>query len=227
MTTAAFADATIVFDLDGTFIDTAPDLVEAVNVALAAEGHPPVPIEALRHMVGRGARAMIAEALEATGRAVSETRLDELREIFLVHYEAHIADLSRPFPGLLPALDRLEVAGAAFAVCTNKREHMSRRLLEALGLMNRFAALIGYDTLKTRKPDPEPVREAVARSGRPLARAVMVGDSSFDVRAAHGAGIPCVVVRFGYSDMDPDAMGADAVIGHYDELVGTVERLLG
>jgi phosphoglycolate phosphatase len=225
--TPPLAGATIVFDLDGTLIDTAPDLAGGANAALAAEGRPPVTVDSLRHMVGYGGKAMIEHALEATGGPVTEARLDEIHDVFIEHYVANISATSHPYPGLLNALDQLAAAGAKLAICTNKRESLALKLMDELGLLNRFAALIGRDTLPVCKPAPEPVLEAVARSNGDPSRSIMVGDTSIDVNAAHAAGLKAVVVRFGYPDMDYDAMNGDAMIDHYDDLGVAIEKLLG
>ncbi len=225
--TSALAGATIVFDLDGTLIDTAPDLARAANVALGAEGRPAVPIESLRGFVGHGGRRLIAEGLEATGGPVPPTRLDALLEIFLAHYSAHIAEDSRPFPGALACLDRLADAGAHLAICTNKREGLARQLFDALDLTARFGAIVGGDTMGVAKPDAAPLLAAIERAGGTRARAVMVGDTPTDVGAARAADVPVVAVSFGYAKGDPAAMGADALIDHFDGLDAAAARLLG
>ncbi len=221
-----FADATIIFDLDGTLIDTAPDLAQAANVALAAEGRPPISVADLRPLVGKGARALIERGLAHTGGPVTAARLEALVAVFLEHYSAHIADDSQPFPGVLDAIERLRSDGAAIAICTNKQEGLSRQLLDALGLTARFDAIIGRDTTAERKPSGMPVREAAIRAGRAPDRGLMIGDTTVDVGAAKAAGIPVVVVRFGYADAALEAMGADALIAHYDELYDTARALL-
>src|ERR1700688_2507536 len=146
---------TIVFDLDGTLIDTAPDLVDTLNMLFAREGMSPVPYETARNLIGGGARTMIARGIEAKGIAVAPARLEQLFAIFIAHYSEHIADRSRPFPGLIDALDALAADGCRFAVCTNKLERLSIRLLEQLNLAGRFAAICGQDTFGIQKPDPE------------------------------------------------------------------------
>ncbi len=145
---------------------------------------------------------------------------------FLCHYGAHIADQSRPFPGLTPALDRLAAGGARLAVCTNKLEGLSVLLLQRLGLADRFAAICGQDTFKVAKPDPEILRGTIARAGGSIAAAVMVGDSFPDVAVARGAGVPVIAVDFGYSDVPPAQLKADRVIGRFDELPDAVAAVL-
>ena len=166
---------TIVFDLDGTLVDTAPDLIDTLNVVLSREGLPQVPYETARPMIGGGAKLMIENGLRARARRCSPDAIDGLYADFVDYYAAHIADRSRPFPGLERALDRL--AGCRFAVCTNKLEWLSIRLLNALGLAPRFAAICGQDTFGVQKPDPEILRGTILRAGGSVERAVMVGDS--------------------------------------------------
>jgi len=175
---------TVVFDLDGTLVDTAPDLIETLNVVFTRDGLPPLDYAAARDMIGGGARRMIESALKLQGRGLTEGVVDRLFADFIVHYGAHIADRSQPFPGLDAALDRLASRGCQFAVCTNKLESLSRLLLEALGLSRRFAAICGQDTFGMQKPDPEILRRTIQVAGGALQRAVMVGDSGTDIATA-------------------------------------------
>ncbi len=218
MTAGDLAGATIVFDLDGTLVDTAPDLVRALNQTLDLEGLPNVPASAVRRIVGQGARVMIERAAALANAHFSPARLEQLTDAFVHFYKADIAGASTLFPGALAAMDALTDAGAALAVCTNKRTALSRALLEALTIDHRFAAIVGADAVSNRKPHPDHFIETVARAGGDAARALMVGDSTADVRAAKGAGAPVVVVSFGYNDAAPNEMGADAVIAHFAEL---------
>jgi phosphoglycolate phosphatase len=216
----------VVFDLDGTLVDTAPDLVGTLNAVLAREGYATVAYAEARSMIGGGARRMLARALGRHGTAIDPAELDRLFADFLAHYTAHIADRSRPFPGVAPALDLLTAQGARFAVCTNKLEQLSIMLLERLGLAGRFAAICGQDTFGVPKPDPELLRGTIARAGGELGTAVMVGDSTADVAVARAAGVPVIAVDFGYSDVPVPLLKADRVIGHFDELPGAVASLL-
>lgn len=218
----AFPFDVVAFDLDGTLADTAPDLAEALNHALVALGRPPIPRASVRHLIGHGARALLRRGLAASGEAPEEL-VEQGFPILLDHYAAHICDGTKLFPGIEDALDSVERAGAALAVCTNKPEALTMKLLEALGWKDRFAAVVGGDTLPVRKPDPAPLLEAVARSGG--GRAVLVGDSIIDADTARAAGVPFVAVGFGFSDRPVEALGADAVIDGYDELMGALERL--
>jgi len=209
---------TAVFDLDGTLVDTADDLVATLNAVGAREGLPPVSPAEGRRLVGGGARAMIEKAFAATGRPLAQDALDRLMKTFLAHYAVHMVDRSRPYPGLVPALDRLTRSGWRLAVCTNKLEGIARGLLERLSLADRFAAIAGQDTFGFRKPDPRHLIETVRLAGGSPARAVMVGDSPADVEAARGAGMPVVVVTFGYSPVPVADLAADALIGDYRDL---------
>ena len=212
-------DTTIVFDLDGTLVDTAPDLTNALNHALARAGQAPVSAGTVRSLVGQGARVMIEEGLRRAGVAGD---LDALLGDFLIHYEANIAAESRPFPGAVAALDRLEREGARLAVCTNKRESLSRRLLQELDLYRYFGAIAGRDTFPVAKPDPGHLTGAIRLAGGDPTRAVMVGDSSIDLMAAKAASVPMVMVSFGYAGEAVPGITPEAVIGHFDELHGSL-----
>ncbi len=216
---------TIVFDLDGTLIDTAPDLAETLNVILAREGLPPVPYDKARTMVGGGARRMIEAGLAFEQRPASKADLDRMFNDFIVHYAAHVADLSRPFPGLEQALDGLQSQGCILAVCTNKLEHLSRLLLDALDLTHRFQAICGQDTFGIQKPDPQVLRRTIASAGGIPSRAVMIGDSATDIDTAKAAGIPVIAVDFGYTEIPVRKLGPDRVISHYTELMVAIESL--
>lgn len=216
-------DATIVFDLDGTLVDTAPDLTNTLNHVLKAHGHEPVPAACVREAVGRGARAMIEEALGVSG---VDGDVDGMLADFLVHYEANIAVQSRPFPGALAALERLRGAGARLAVCTNKRERLTRLLLQALQIDRAFDAIAGRDTFPVSKPDPAHLLGAIAAAGGDPARALMVGDSAVDIQAAQSAGVPAILVSFGYWTPPPEGPRPDAVIDHFDALDDRARALL-
>jgi phosphoglycolate phosphatase len=214
---------TIVFDLDGTLVDTAPDLTNALNDVLSRRGLSPVPPAAVREAVGRGARVMIEEALRLTNAAGD---VDQMLTEFLVHYEANIAAESRPFPGAVAALERLSLASATLAVCTNKRERLTRMLLQALDLEDYFSAVAGRDTLGVSKPDPGHLTGVIARAGGSPSRAVMVGDSGVDIMAAQAASVPSILVSFGYAPPPPEGPRPGAVIDHFDALEENVLSLL-
>jgi phosphoglycolate phosphatase len=217
--------STLVFDLDGTLIDTAPDLIATLNVVFAREGLPPVPFETARNLIGAGARRMIARGIEAEGRVAAPVEIDRLFRDFVAHYAEHIADLSRPFPGLLGALDTLAAAGWRFTVCTNKLESLSVLLLTQLGLAHRFAAICGQDTFGVQKPDPEILRRTVAAAGGILSDAIMIGDSLTDIQTARAAGIPIIAVDFGYTDRPVAELGPDRVISDFAQLPAVIAEL--
>lgn len=215
----------LVFDLDGTLVDTAPDLVATLNVVFAREGLPPVPYDDARTMIGGGVKAMLVRGLEADGRAATPALTDRLFADFLSHYTNHIADRSRPFPGLLEALDALSARGHRFAVCTNKLEGLSLQLLRALDLADRFAAICGQDTFGIQKPDPEILRRTIAAAGGAAGGAIMIGDSATDIRTARAAAIPVIAVDFGYSERPVADFAPDRVISHFAQLPGEIASL--
>ena len=220
------AAPTIVFDLDGTLIDTAPDLVDTLNVVFAREGWPPVPYETARNLIGGGARGMIARGIAAEGIAVTPAKVEQLFADFIAHYTKHIADRSQPFPGLTDALDVLASGGCRFAVCTNKLERLSVLLLKHLKLADRFAAICGQDTFGMQKPDPEVLRRTIAAAGGSLTHAIMIGDSLTDIRTARAAGIPVIAVDFGYSERPVSELGPDRIISHFAQLPSAIAAIL-
>ena len=217
---------TIVFDLDGTLVDTAPDLISALNFVLDREGLPPVPLQSARTLIGAGVRRLLERGLEVDGRHASAEDIDRLTDDFIEYYAAHIADASRPFDGLESALDDLEAQGYRFAVCTNKLEWLSKRLLDRLGLSARFAAICGADTFGISKPDPAILQQTVARAGGQLSTAIMVGDAGPDIGVARRAGIPVIGVEFGYTEVPIADLKPDRLIGHMSELPAAVETLM-
>ena len=215
----------VVFDLDGTLVDTAPDLINALNYVLDREGLPPVPLHAARNMIGQGARKLIERGLELEGRAASVEDINRLTKDFIEYYAAHIADASRPFEGLESALDELFERGFRFAVCTNKLEWLSKRLLDQLNLSARFDAICGADTFGVSKPDPVILRETVARAGGVVSEAIMVGDAGPDIGVARRAGIPVIGVEFGYTEVPIADLKPDLLISHMRDLADAVGRL--
>jgi phosphoglycolate phosphatase len=216
----ALSDIAVIFDLDGTLIDTAADLAASMNHVLVAAGRAPVPLDRVRHLVGHGGRAMLDKGFRENGGAAPDN-LEPQLALFLEHYLAHIADQSQPFPGAIAALDALEADGAAIAICTNKREAWARALFAALGLSDRFAAIVGADTVGVAKPDPRPVFAALEGTGR--ARGVFVGDSDTDIRAAEAAGMPSIAALFGYGPLDLSEK-AFAVFSAYAEAPALIRR---
>ena len=217
--------AVVAFDLDGTLVDTAPDLIGALNEVLAEHGHPPVPVESARNLVGRGARFLIERGFSQAGEALQPEQLAALTEHFIARYLLRIAQDSAPFEGLEPALDLLAEAGAILAVCTNKRTDLSLALLGELGLTPRFAAIIGADQA-AQKPDPRLLFLAIEKAGGTPDRALFVGDSPIDLATARAAGVPVVGVSFGYSEEPLVAADFDGFIDAYADLPGLAARLL-
>jgi phosphoglycolate phosphatase len=217
---------TVVFDLDGTLVDTAPDLVNALNFVLEREGLPPIPLHSARNMIGGGARRMIERGLEAEGGTAAASEVARLTADFIDHYAAHIADASRPFDGLESALDELGTRGYRLAVCTNKLEWLSKRLLEELGLSGRFSAICGADTFGVSKPDPAILRQTVARAGGQVSSAIMVGDGGPDIGVARRAGVPVIGVGFGYTEVPIADLKPDRLINHMRDLPAAVESLM-
>src|ERR1700712_4133757 len=185
----------VVFDLDGTLVDTAPDLISALNFVLTREGLPAVPLHSARNLIGAGARRLIERGLELEGRLATFEEITGLTADFIDYYAAHIAEESRPFDGLESTLDDLSARGSRFAVCTNKLEWLSKLLLDQLGLSPRFSAICGADTFGVSKPDPVILQQTVARAGAQLSSAIMVGDAGPDIGGARRAGVP--VIRVG------------------------------
>ncbi len=220
------AGSTIAFDLDGTLVESAPDLVSTLNVLLAQEGLAPLPLSQARDMIGQGARSLIAKGFESSGADVAEPRLSILFDRFIAHYREHIADESHVFPGVTEALDVLGDAGAKLVVCTNKQTDLSVALLEALGIAHRFAAIVGPDAALAAKPDARHLLVAIEAAGGSPDRAIMVGDSVSDAGAARAAGVPLILVSFGYTPVPARELGADALIDHFDELPAACARLL-
>jgi phosphoglycolate phosphatase len=220
------ADA-LLFDLDGTLADTAGDLMGTLNFILAGEGLAPLPIEDGRKLLGAGARALIARGFAQAGEPLADDRLQRLFEVFVARYNAHIADNSRLYPGVEAALELCARAGQRLAVCTNKLERSAHLLLGALGIAERFGFVCGQDTFGIAKPDPRPLLLTIAGIGGDPARSIMVGDSRTDVAAARAAGLPAILVDFGYSDTPVERLGADRVISHFDELAAAVAGIRG
>jgi|SRR6516165_4533817 phosphoglycolate phosphatase len=216
----------LVFDLDGTLADTAGDLITTLNVILGRDGLPKLSVEEARPMVGAGAKALIQRGLAANGVEVSEARLEEMFDAYLAHYEAHICDLTVLYPGVVAALDLFEAEGWAFAVCTNKIEHPSIKLLTELGVAHRFRAICGKNTFPVSKPDGGALLQTIARAGGDPRRAIMVGDTKTDVNTARNAAIPVVAVDFGYADQPVGNFKPDRIIGHFDQLWAAVDGLL-
>lgn len=215
---------TVIFDLDGTLVDTSPDLTAALNHALADLGRPVVDGATVRHLVSHGALAMIERGL-ALGGGGTDVEVQRALSVFLDYYADNIATHSRPFDGVEAALDALTAAGVELAICTNKRVALSRALIDALGWTHRFAANLGGDSLIVRKPAAAHVFATIAAAGGVPETSAFVGDSIVDVAAAHAAGVPVVAVSFGFSDRPVAELGATRVIDHYRDLLGALTDL--
>jgi phosphoglycolate phosphatase len=218
----------LIFDLDGTLADTSPDLLGATNAVLAARDRPMLDLAHLRHMVGFGAHALIAQAMEASGAAVTDSQMPALVEIFLAHYRDHIADGSLLFPGVADTLAALKRDGARLGVLTNKPQELTDPLLPLLGLGGLFSAVYGAGKRPYTKPDPRIFHDVVAdltsqKGGG--GKAVMIGDSVTDLNTARAAGAPCILVSYGFTPVPTRELGADAVIDDFAELPRALRRL--
>lgn len=214
----------MIFDLDGTLVDTADDLAVSMNHALEVMGFAPVERRAVRHLVGRGGRAMLARGIEiSAGRPTQKSEIETGLTAFLEHYAGHIAIHSRPFAGAVELIERLRARGAKTAICTNKRERLSRLLIESLGIAAHFDAIVGADTTAAAKPEPAPVRACMDKCAAD--RGIFVGDSDTDILAARAAGLACLIADFGYG---PLAMRKDAAarFSGYDAVEDLIDRAL-
>jgi phosphoglycolate phosphatase len=215
-----------IFDLDGTLVDTAPDLLFATNAVLRGAGRQTVDPETLRHMVGFGARSLITQAFAATGPQVDEADLPGLIDSFIVHYRANIAAESRPFPGVEATLKAL-TAEARLGVLTNKPQELTDLLLPAVGLDRYFGAIHGAGRLSVAKPDAAVFHHVMEELGGDEGGAIMIGDSLTDVKTARAAGVPVILVSYGYTPTPAAELGADAVTGDFTEIPTLAKRLLG
>ena len=216
----------VVFDLDGTLVDTAPDLIGALNVILRKDGIAELPLATARNLIGGGARKLIERGLEVAGRDCTVAEIDRMMKEFIAYYADHIADMSHPFEGLEQALDELAAKGATFAVCTNKLEWLSKLLMDRLHLSRRFAAICGADTFGIAKPDPSFLRQTVARAGGSMASTIMVGDAGPDIGVARRASVPVIGVTFGYTETPIEELRPDRVISRMSDLPQAVNELL-
>lgn len=215
----------IVFDLDGTLVDSAPDLVDSLNIILAREGHAPLPFEEGRKMIGAGGRVLLRRGFAASGVTVSDSHIEKLFAAYLACYEERIADRTTFFPGAEAALDRLATAGWRLAILTNKYEKPAVKLLKALGASSRFAAICGQDTFPTSKPNAAALFNTIDKAGGDRGQSIMVGDTITDVTTAQNANRPVIAVDFGYADRPVADMSPDRIISHFDHLDDAVDAL--
>ena len=218
MTTRDLEGWTVAFDLDGTLVETHRDLVGTLNRMLVKHGLPEAPMESAARLIGGGARPMLQHGFELAGASWEEAHAPALFEEFLADYVEHIADHSRPFPGVVQTLKALAARGAVLCVATNKRTDLSEILLEKLDLTRHLAAIVGPDKVSARKPSGAHLIEAVRMAGGDPAKAVMVGDAAPDTGAARDAGMPCIVCTFGYSPVPPAELGGTVLIDRFSEI---------
>jgi phosphoglycolate phosphatase len=216
----------VLFDLDGTLVDSAPDLTGALNHTMAQIGVPLVDEASVRHMVGFGALRLIEQGLEAGGVTLNSDEIAAAFRIFLDHYGDHAADLTKAFPGTDAALQQLKGQGAVMGVCTNKPQMLSDKVLNLLSLDHYFDAVIGADTVVNRKPHADHIHATLDAIGGDPARAIMVGDSATDIDAAKNAGIPSIAVTFGYTTIPAAELGADGLVDHMSELPDAIAALI-
>ena len=207
----------LIFDLDGTLVDTAPDLIQATNHVLQSIGRRPVSYTEFRGFVGHGAMNLIERGTLATGSSVDSKTLKRLHRDFLEYYGENISAHSKVFEGIPALLENAKTRGLKMGVCTNKVEGLSHKLLNELGLAKWFEAVVGGDTLPIMKPDPAPYREVAKRLGVDAAHTIMFGDSETDIRTAQNTGVPVIAVTFGYTALPIETFDPTHVINHYDE----------
>jgi phosphoglycolate phosphatase len=215
----------VIFDLDGTLLDTAPDLLRALNTVLAEVGLPAVDRSSVEYNFGHGAKSLIIEGFRRAGQVLPDEAVEPYVRRFLDLYAAGVAVETEAFPGAVAAMDRLAQHGVGFAVCTNKREYLARPLLQHLDLLDRFDAVLGGDSLPVRKPDPQHILSTIAAAAADATQTVMVGDSDADIKAAKAAGIPVIGVNFGYSPVPVASFEPDAVIDRFDDLFDALKAV--
>jgi phosphoglycolate phosphatase len=213
----------LIFDLDGTLVDSVPDLTQALNQVLGEHGYPSLTPAEVAPMVGDGVPALVERGFAARGGGTVEAA--EALPRYIAIYEAHATDLTRPYPGVPETLAALRRRGYRTAVCTNKLQQASETVLGGLGLAPLFDAVAGGDRYKVRKPDKGHLFGLLAELGGTAERAVMIGDSENDAAVAHAAAVPLVIMRYGYARVAPETLGANAVLESFSELPAVLERL--
>jgi len=214
-----------IFDLDGTLVDTAPDLLTTLNTILTGEGRAPLEPNILRSLVGRGARVLISEAFKLTGDPADPARLEALFDFFLADYASHVAAASRPFPGVVETLAALQAEGVRMAVLTNKPQEPTALLIAALGLERYFGAVFGQGKRPYLKPDPRLFQDVLTELGG--REAIMIGDSITDVETARAAGVKVILMSYGYTPQPAASLGADLVLDDFRAVPAAARRLLG
>jgi len=216
---------TFCFDLDGTLVDTAPDLVRVLNLVIAEEGLAETNFKEARKAVGYGSRMLITEACARAEHNISDSRVDELQQLFLKLYADNIAEKSAAYPGVIQVLEELLRSGARLSVCTNKPGYLARPLLNELSMTYLFENIVGGDDVGQKKPSPEHIWASAGHND--AKNIVMVGDSYPDMRAAHNAKVAAMLVTYGYSQISPLKLKADARLRDFRELPSAVHRLYG
>jgi len=214
----------LLFDLDGTLLDTAPDLYATLNHCLKTAGRDPVTLESVKHMVGQGAVVLLKRGLVATGGMVEEEEFQNLVDLFFSHYGDNLSDHSIPYEGMQDCLDILKEQGHSLSVCTNKPYGFAKQILDDFNLSSYFDALTGGDSFDIRKPHPDHIHKTLDLMSLKSGTAVMIGDTHNDIDAAVSAGIGSIAVTFGYSDTPATELGADHVIDHFDKLIPTLKK---
>lgn len=220
---------TLCFDLDGTLVDTAPDLLAALDYTLLKAGHKPSDHAHIRPIIGHGAKAMLNRALESDKQTVStinDKEIDRLWHCLIEHYSIHIANQSQPYENVVETLETLKFKGFKLAVCTNKPMFLTEPLLDSLQLTSFFAAIKGADSYSYRKPDPRHLTSTIEAAGGTINDAIMIGDSKTDIDTARNANIPVIGVDFGYTDHPMHDLKPDHIMSHYDELQGLISKII-
>ncbi|OUR78015.1 phosphoglycolate phosphatase [Alphaproteobacteria bacterium 46_93_T64] len=215
----------LLFDLDGTLLDTAPDLHGALNFCLKSVGRSTVSLESVKHMVGQGARVLLEKGLTATGGMTSDEEIDRLFDLFLEYYADHLSDNSVPYPGVISALEQLHAQGFQMGICTNKPYKLAEQIAKDFDLNRLLPIITGGDSFEIRKPDPDHLLKTLDLFEDQSLPALMIGDSCNDINAATAAGLKSIAVSFGYTDIPPRELGANIVIDHFDELIGAIKQI--
>ena len=216
-------DFLLLFDLDGTLVDSVPDLTNALNQVLSERGHAPLTPEEVKPMVGDGVPALVGRAFAARGGGAEEAA--EVLPRYIAFYEANATRLTKPYPGVRETLAELRRRGYRTAICTNKLQRATVRVLRGLELDELFDGIAGGDRYPVRKPDAGHLLELIREMGGGAERAAMIGDSENDAAAGHAAAMPVLLMRYGYARAEPETLGAAAVVDRFPELPQALERL--